>query len=131
MPVNGVLLIIFVADAETQSFVPSSGLFAGGGAITGGLLMGPLGGLVGGILGSVIGFFQSDNYNGIVQQALELPEVRQQRLVRGVQQILAAAGATNLTTVDGFRRGLIEFASRRGVRDQVWSACLNAVEGRD
>jgi len=105
----------------------AQGLWAGGGAVAGGLLLGPVGGLIGGVAGSVVGFFRSENYNGVVQQVLELDEDRQRRLVRGVQQVLATAGAANLATPSGFRAGLVEFASRAAVRDKVWHAIEDAI----
>jgi len=105
------------------------GLYAGGGAVAGGMIGGPVGGLIGGVIGSLVGYFQSDDYNGVVQQVMVLPEERQVRLIKGVRQILATAGATtNLRTVQGFRQGLIEMAARPSVREQVWRACLDAVD---
>lgn len=52
---------------ETARNALKQGLWAGSGAIAGGLLLGPIGGLVGGIGGSVIGFLRADEYNGVVQ----------------------------------------------------------------
>ena len=64
------------------------------------------GGLIGGVAGSIAGFFQSEDYNGVVQQILELDQARQQRLVKGVRQVLATAGAASddLMTVSGVSR---------------------------
>ena len=126
------LMEFLVDNREMQKAAKHSlkqGLYAGGGAVVGGLLGGPVGGLVGGIAGSIVGFFQSDDYNGVVQQLMVLPEERQVRLVRGVRQILATSGATtDLRTVQGFKQGLIELASRRSVRDKVWNALMDAIE---
>lgn len=106
------------------------GLFAGGGAIAGGLLLGPVGGLVGGIAGSVLGFLQADDYDGAVQQLLKLDQAHQERLLLGVRTALIAAGASaqQFNSPQAFRSTLIELASTRSVREQVWKACLDCIE---
>jgi hypothetical protein len=52
-------LMGFLADnhdmRETARNSLKQGVWAGGGAVSGGLLLGPVGGLVGGILGSIVG----------------------------------------------------------------------------
>ena len=53
------------------------GLYAGDGAVAGGLLLGPVGGLVGGVTGSLVGFFQTPDYDGAVQQLMKTPQACQ------------------------------------------------------
>ncbi|KAL7579619.1 hypothetical protein ACA910_007983 [Epithemia clementina (nom. ined.)] len=112
------------------------GLWAGGGAVAGGLMLGPVGGLVGGITGSLVGFFQSDDYDGAVQQLMKLPEVRQNKLLRAVGQVLSgAAGDSGVDDLwespEVFRRTLAEYAGRTQVRDQIWKLCTEAMKGDD
>jgi hypothetical protein len=109
------------------------GLFAGGGAVAGGMLLGPVGGLIGGVAGSLVGFFQSDNYDGAVQQIIQLEGTRKDRIVQEVGKVLMTAGATakQFETPDAFRAALVQFASQRNVRDQVWRACQQVVESED
>ena len=106
------------------------GLMAGGGAVAGGLLMGPVGGLVGGIVGSLVGFFQAPNYEGMVQQIQQLERHRQEHLLRQVRTALITAGATARTmeTTADFRDALVQFAGQAPVRDQIWRACVEALE---
>jgi len=106
------------------------GLWAGGGAVAGGLVLGPVGGLIGGIAGSLVGFMQSDNYDGVVQQVLALDRARQERLVQAVSQILKSSGANaqQFESPEAFRAALYEFASKPTVRDQMWRACVAAIE---
>ena len=105
------------------------GLWAGGGAVAGGLVLGPLGGLLGGIAGSLVGFVKSDPYDGIVQQLGGLDGPRKERLIRAVRTTLVTAGATaaQFQTTGAFRGALVELATRKQVRDQVWKACVEAV----
>ena len=56
-------------EAAKSSF--QQGLWAGGGALTLGLVFGPVGGLVGGIAGSIIGYFKSNPYDGAGECVLE------------------------------------------------------------
>ena len=112
------------------------GLWAGGGAVAGGLLLGPVGGLVGGVTGSLVGFFQSDDYDGAVQQLMKLPELRQNKLLRAVGQVLSgAAGDASVEdfweSPETFRRTLAEYAGRKQVRDQIWRLCTEAMKGDD
>lgn len=109
------------------------GLFAGGGAVAGGMLLGPLGGLIGGVAGSLVGFFQSDNYDGAVQQIIQLEGTRKDRIVQEVGKVLMTAGATakHFETADAFRAALVQFASQRNVRDRVWQVCQQVVESED
>jgi hypothetical protein len=109
------------------------GLFAGGGAVAGGMLLGPVGGLIGGVAGSLVGFFQSDNYDGAVQQIIQLEGARKDRIVQEVGKVLMTAGATakQFETADAFRAALVQFASQRNVRDQVWKVCQQVVESED
>jgi hypothetical protein len=108
------------------------GLLAGGGAVTGGLLLGPIGGLVGGVVGSVAGLYyaQKHSYRGVLQHIGELEPVERQRLVTAVQQTLLHAGA-NARSFDSpqqFKTVLLEMADQRVVRDQIWKACIEALE---
>ena len=105
-------------------------LYAGGGAMAGGLLLGPPGGLVGGIVGSVVGFFQSSDYDGALQQILRLEGARKSQLVQQVHRVLTDAGASanQFESAEAFRATLVEFASQRAVRDQVWRACMECIK---
>lgn len=103
------------------------GLYAGGGAVAGALVAGPLGGLMGGIAGSVLGFWQTPNYEGILQHLLALDPAQQERLIKAVKVVLLAAGASQLQTPQAFQTALLGLASQRHVREQVWNACLEAV----
>lgn len=114
---------------ETARNALKQGLWAGSGAIAGGLLLGPIGGLVGGIGGSVIGFLRADEYNGVVQHLGELPQQQRSHLVQSVGKVLVNAGASQseLATPGAFQARLVEFASRRPIRDQIWKACMDVM----
>ena len=88
------------------------------------------GGLVGGITGSIIGFMQADQYDGAVQQLLQLEGARREQLMQAVGGVLKAAGASAIQfeSPEAFRGALVELATRRQVRDQLWQACLRAME---
>lgn len=105
------------------------GLYAGGGAVVGGMLLGPVGGLVGGVMGSLVGFWTADDYDGAVQQILLVRGSRKERLVQEVHRVLLQAGATarQFENAQAFRSALVNFASQRAVRDQVWKACLESI----
>ena len=113
------------------------GLYAGGGAVAGGLLLGPVGGLVGGVTGSLVGFFQTPDYDGAVQQLVKIPQVRQSKLLRAVGRVLSSNVGTGDAAIDfwespeTFRRTLAEYASRRQVRDEIWRLCTEAIKGED
>lgn len=104
-------------------------LYAGSGTLAGGMLLGPVGGLVGGVAGSLVGYFRADDYDGAVQQILQLEGARKMRLVEQVHKVLVDAGASaqQFESPEAFRATLVEFASQRGVRDQVWRACLDSI----
>jgi len=107
------------------------GALAGGAAVAGGLIAGPPGGLIGGILGSIAGFFVADEYDGVVQQMLNMNDTdKKKRLMGQVQRVLLSAGATakQLESTDAFRNALVEFAGQRNVRDQVWRACMDTLK---
>jgi hypothetical protein len=105
-------------------------LYAGGGAMAGGMLLGPVGGLIGGVTGSLMGFFRADDYDGAVQQILQLEGARKARLVEQVHKVLLNAGASvqQFESAEAFRATLVEFASQRAVRDQVWRTCLESIQ---
>lgn len=110
------------------------GLLAGGGAVAGGMLLGPVGGLIGGVTGSLIGFMQSDPYDGIVQQLVFLETTRKAELIDAVKATLVDAGALRnsntlnaFSSTEAFRETLSFYASQRTVRDQIWKACMEAV----
>jgi hypothetical protein len=105
-------------------------MWAGGGALTGGLMMGPVGGLVGGIAGSLIGFFKADDYDGVVLQLSKLSQQQRQFLMAEVGQVLVAAGATTsqLASAESFRTALYTYAQQDSVRDEMWRACVSAIQ---
>jgi hypothetical protein len=92
-----------------------------------------LGGLIGGVAGSLMGFLQSDNYDGALTQIIQLEGARKDRIVQEVGKVLMTAGATakQFETADAFRAALVQFASQRNVREQVWNACVQVVESED
>lgn len=119
-------------DAMRKTAVGSmkQGLMAGGGAVMGGLLLGPVGGLVGGIAGSLIGFFRAPDYHGAVQQIMLLEGHRREKLVQAVRLSLVHAGASarSFDSPQQFKEALLQFATQRHVRDQIWKACVDALE---
>lgn len=104
------------------------GLCAAGGAAAGGFVLGPVGGLVGGIGGSIYGFLTAGDYDGAVVQIMKLEKEEQQRLMSDVGGVLRTAGATaqQFESAEAFRATLMEFASKKQVRDQIWRACIDA-----
>jgi hypothetical protein len=127
-------LIRFLTDnrdmRKTARSALKHGMWAGGGALTGGLVMGPIGGLVGGIAGSLIGFFKADDYDGAVLQLSKLNQQQRQFLLAEVGQVLVTAGATTqqLATVQSFSKALYTYAQKDAVRDAMWRACMSAVQ---
>ena len=128
------------------------GLWAGGGAVAGGLVAGPVGGLVGGVAGSVMGFFQSEDYDGAIQQLMQLPEAQQSRFVQAVTKLLAQYHLTSnnqrrstgngvdddddmngffVNTPQAFRNTLSALAKRRDVRQELWRLCKQALDVPD
>lgn len=103
-------------------------LFAGGGALVGGFLLGPVGGLVGGIAGSLIGFAQAGEYDGAVLAICKLEGSERHVLMEAVGQVLMSAGATanQFQSSALFREKLIELAAQPTVRDQLWNACVQS-----
>ena len=127
------LLIFMTGNEEMKIAAKSSlqqGLWAGGGAIALGGLLGPVGGLIGGIVGSVIGFYKADPYDGAIVSINKLEESRRKRLMEEVSGILIAAGAVanNLSLAGGLATALEEFARQPAIRDQVWKACVNSLK---
>lgn len=110
------------------------GLAAGGGAIAGGLLLGPLGGLVGGVAGSLFGYYSThtgpQSYQGVLQHVATLEPNQRDQLVRAVQLSLVHAGANarSFESPQQFKEALLQFAGQRIVRDQIWKACVDALE---
>lgn len=113
------------------------GLYTGGAALTGAALFGPVGGLVGGIAGSVLGFVFRDkdqDYDGIVQQLLKIPsQSEKEKLISQVRTVLTNAGATvqQFESSAAFQAALVQFASQRAVRDQVWKACVECMQNQN
>ena len=106
------------------------GLIPGGGAVAGGLMLGPVGGLVGGIVGSIYGFYSTPNYNGIVQQMINIEDVgKRNQLLKSIRLCLLHAGANskNFSSVEDFQHVLYQYAENRDVRDQIWKACTDAI----
>lgn len=130
-----VLLDFMTNNDDMKKAAKSSlkqGMYAGGGAVAGGLLIGPVGGVIGGITGSIIGFMQSDNYSGMLQQMMILDATRKSHLIDAVKATLINAGASStdrsiFTSPDAFRATLAQFAAQRTVRDQIWKACIDAI----
>lgn len=127
-------LMQFLTDNSQMRDTARSALkqaaWSGGGAVAGGLLLGPIGGLLGGIAGSVVGFVQSNPYDGVVQHLGQLPEQHRSTLVKSVGKVLVDAGASpsELTDPEVFRARLVDFASRGPVRDQIWKACMEVMD---
>ena len=105
-------------------------LWAGGGALMGGLLLGPVGGLVGGVTGSLVGFFQTVDYDGILVQIMNLNPQQRDFLLADVAKVLTNAGATTqqLSSLRGFRDTLGMYAQQPAVRDAIWKSCLDAMK---
>lgn len=105
-------------------------MFAAGGTLVGSVLLGPVGGLVGAIVGGAVGFARAPHYNGVVQHILQLPDgERKQALLKDVCNTLVSAGAkANIRSADDFQRALVQFATQGQVRDQIWTACVHALE---
>lgn len=123
-------------DMRSSSTGKSSlkqGLYAGGGAIAGGILLGPVGSLVGGVTGSIVGYMRSDPYEGYVQKLVRLSPTNQDKLVRAVGKVLSENAPTTtsadvLESPQSFRRTLWEFATKKHVRDEIWRLCREALE---
>lgn len=120
-------------DAMRRTAVGSmrQGLYAGGGAVAGGLLLGPVGGLLGGLAGSLVGYFRATDYHGAVQQIARLERGhRRDRLVQAVRLSLLHAGANarSFASPLQFQQVLLQFAGQSHVRDQIWKACVDSLE---
>jgi hypothetical protein len=104
-------------------------LWAGGGALMGGLLLGPLGGLVGGVTGSLVGFFRTGDYDGVLTQITNLNPQQRGFLLADVAKVLMNAGATpqQLSSLSVFRDTLRVYAQQPAVRDAIWKSCLEAM----
>lgn len=105
-------------------------LWAGSGAMFGGLLMGPVGGLVGGVAGSLVGFVRSPNYDGMVVQLCRLDDDQKKALLVRVGEVLITAGATmqGMNSANAFQDALITYATQRSVREGVWNACIESIK---
>ena len=105
-------------------------LWAGSGAMVGGLLLGPLGGLVGGVAGSLVGFARSPNYDGMLVQLCKLDEDQKKFLLMRVGEVLIAAGATaqGMDSANTLRDTLVAYASQRTVRESLWNACIESLQ---
>ncbi|GMH66919.1 hypothetical protein TrRE_jg1382 [Triparma retinervis] len=129
---HGELVSFLQSSASMRSTASGSlkaGLIAGGGALAGGVFLGPLGAMIGGIVGSVVGYIKGDPYDGAVTAVTELPAARRDALLTEVSEILIAAGAiANTMHLEGnFMTSLEQFASQPAVRDKVWSAVVRGV----
>jgi hypothetical protein len=128
-PANSELLLFLRSSPDVRAASASSvkqGLYAGSGAVAGGLLLGPVGGMVGGIAGSVYGWWRSPSYDGCVKIISTLPPAQQEALLREVSAVLVSAGAAagSLEGTGGMAAALAGYASRPEVRDQIWGAVL-------
>lgn len=127
-------LIDFLTNSREMRQTAKSSLkqaaYASGGALAGGFLLGPVGGMVGGIFGSIIGFVKADNYDGAILSVCKLDSAHKKALMQRVGLILISAGATaqQLDSGAAFRNTLLDFASRRGVRDEIWNACIQSLQ---
>jgi hypothetical protein len=127
-------LIDFLTNSRDMRQTAKSSLkqaaYGGGAALAGGFLLGPIGGLVGGIAGSIIGFLKSDNYDGAILAVCKLEDAQKQILMQRVGQVLISAGATLQQLDSGtiFRDTLVNLASRRNVRDDLWNACIQSLQ---
>jgi hypothetical protein len=106
------------------------GLWAGGGAIVGGIFLGPLGGLAGGILGSVLGYKFTDEYDGMVQQLGDLSADHRGRLVEAVGKVLEEAGGVSTTILlpGAFLKALQDTAGNSRLRNKIWAACVDIMK---
>lgn len=127
-------LIDFLSNSQDMRRAAKSSLkqaaYAGGAALAGGFLLGPVGGMVGGIAGSVIGFLKSDDYDGAILSISKLDDSQKQVLMRRVGEVLVTAGASaqQLGTTETFRSTLVDYASQRAVRDNLWNACIQSLQ---
>lgn len=137
-PVNGfdtrygTLMEFLSSSREMRQTATSSfkqALWAGSGAMGGGLIFGPIGGMIGGIAGSIIGFAKSSDYDGAVHHLCKLDMPSQNELLKKVGQILVAAGAATrgISTSNDLRDALLMYASQQNVRDDLWNACLESL----
>ncbi|GMI18401.1 hypothetical protein TrLO_g15671 [Triparma laevis f. longispina] len=110
-----------------------AGLYAGSGAVGGGVIFGPVGAMFGGIIGSIVGYIRGDEYDGAVKAAQALPPAQQEALVKEVSEILVSAGAASqmLMAQGGLLTALEEFAKQPAVRDQVWQAVVTGATLND
>ena len=118
------------AMKETAQGSLRQGLICGGSAVTGGLLLGPLGGLVGGVAGSIYGFLTSPNYEGVIQQFVQMEDTEQrQRLLKSVRLCLLHAGASAASFASPlqFQQSLVQLTEQPAVRDHIWKACMDAM----
>jgi hypothetical protein len=127
-------LIDFLTNSRDMRQTAKSSLkqaaYAGGAAMAGGFLLGPIDGLVGGIAGSIIGFLKSDDYDGAILAVCKLDAAQQQIIMQRVGQVLISAGATlqQLDSGTVFWDTLVNLASRKNVRDDLWIACIQSLQ---
>jgi hypothetical protein len=114
-------------QTATSSF--KQAMYAGSGAMAGGMIFGPLGGLIGGVAGSLIGYVKSSDYDGAMVHLCKLDPTSKKELLTRVGQVLVAAGAATkgIDTNINFRDTLLTYASQQGVRDSLWNACLDSL----
>jgi len=103
-----------------------------GGALAGGVLLGPVGGLIGGIAGSIIGFLNSDGYDGALMSISKLDDGEKKVLMKRVGAVLVAAGAAAQQLDSGvpsiFKDALLNYASQPKVREDLWKACVYSLQ---
>ena len=79
-------LMEFLTESESMRKTAKSSLkqsmYAGGGAFAGSFIGGPVGGLIGGIAGSLVGFFQSDNYDGLLLAVSKIDDTHRTHLLK-------------------------------------------------
>jgi len=80
-------------------------------------------------VGSIVGYKSIDDYDGAIVAVRGLEGGRRDELMAVVGSVLAAAGASvgQLSTLEGYRESLVQFAEQEDVRNNLWEACVNSV----
>ena len=107
------------------------GMITGSSVIVGSVLFGPIGGLVTGIGSSIYNYTTTPQYDGIVQQMIQMNDIPQRnQLLQSVRLCLLHAGANHqnfMSTKEQFQKTLYQYTEQREVRDQIWNACVAAI----